>query len=200
MATHLKKQNSRMSDSSTLSLTNQSIEVSDNVIVLERQFKSKSTHSGMINCLTKINHSEFMSSSDDMAFKIWDRDLQGCSYTYETHEPSYNMRVTGEKLNILIAAIGQGNFIVMGLDQRNQNDIIEGAHEEKIVQIITLSKLQNKYFATRCLDGDVSIWSATPHPDKIFTIHNVDQDENASNVQDTFRESNKDDVPAVPNG
>lgn len=103
------------------------------------------------------------------------------------------MRVTGEKMNILIAGIGEGNFMVMGLDQRNQNDIITGAHTEQITQIITLSKLQNKYFATRCLDGDVSIWSATPHPDKIFTVQNVDQEENASNIQDTFRESSKDD-------
>ena len=51
------------------------------------------------------------------------------------------------------------------------------AHDDKIVQIVSLSKLKNKYFATRCVDGDVSIWSATPHPDRVFTIENVDQDE-----------------------
>lgn len=141
---------------------------------MEREFRSKGAHNGNIKCIKRINESEFMTSSDDMSFKIWDKDLQGCSYTYETHEPIYNMRITGEKMNILIASLGQGNFIVLGLDQRNQNDIIEGAHEEEIIQIITLSKLQNKYFATRCTDGDVSIWSATPHPDKIFTIFNVD--------------------------
>jgi hypothetical protein len=32
-----------------------------------------------------------------MSFKIWDKDLQGCSYTYETHEPLYKMAITGEK-------------------------------------------------------------------------------------------------------
>mmetsp|Transcript_17518 Transcript_17518/g.29525 ORF Transcript_17518/g.29525 Transcript_17518/m.29525 type:complete len:386 (+) Transcript_17518:37-1194(+) len=186
-----------MSSTSSVSLTNNQTAILDNVIVVEKEFKSKSIHSGNINCICKISGKEFMTSSDDQSFKIWDNDLQGVSYTYETHEPIYNMARTGEKNNILIAALGQGNLIVMGLDQRNQNDIIQGAHEEKIVQIITLRKLQNKYFATRCEDGDVSIWSATPHPDKIFTILNVDQEENASNVQDTFRESSRDDLQNV---
>jgi hypothetical protein len=29
------------------------------------------------------------------------------------------MQLTGEKMNLLISALGQGSFIVMGLDQRN---------------------------------------------------------------------------------
>jgi hypothetical protein len=65
--------------------------------------------------------------------------------------------------------------------------------------VISLSKLQNKYFATRCLDGNLSIWSATAHPDKIFTIYNVDHDENASNLNDTFKDSStKNDMPINP--
>ena len=65
-----------------------------------------------------------MTSSDDMSFKLWDKDLQGCSYTYETHEPIYKMMMTGEKNDLKIAALGEGNFLVFGLDKRNQHDII----------------------------------------------------------------------------
>jgi hypothetical protein len=92
------------------------------------------------------------------------------------------MRITGEKKDLLISSLGDGDFLVLGLQDRNQNDIITGAHDEKIVQIVTLEKLKNKYFATRCIDGDLSIWSANPHPDRVFTIDNIDADENQSNV------------------
>jgi hypothetical protein len=68
-----------------------------------------------------------------MSFKVWDKDLQGCSYTYETDQPLYNMRITGNKLNLIISSLGDGNFIVLGTENRNQNDIIEGAHDGKIV-------------------------------------------------------------------
>ena len=156
-----------MSQSSGQSGANNSLPISDNVIVLEKEFKSKGSHHGEIKCMLKISDSEFLTSSDDMSFKIWDRDLVGCSYTYETHDPLYRMRITGEKKDLLISALGEGNFMVFGLDKRNQHDIIEGAHDAKIVQIVNLSngQLGNKYFATRCTDGDFSIWSAYPHPD-----------------------------------
>jgi hypothetical protein len=42
---------------------------------------------------------------------------------------------------------------------------------------VSLQKLKNKYFATRCLQGNVNIWSATHHPDRLFTIEHVDKDE-----------------------
>ena len=74
----------------------------------------------------------------------------------------------------------------MGTENRNQNDIITDAHDGKIVQIVTLAgqKLENKYFATKCIFGDLSIWSATPHPDKVFTIEYVDQDESNPRIGD----------------
>lgn len=175
--------------------------ISDNVIVLEKEFKTRKGHSDNIECITRLNDSEFLSCSLDQSFKVWDKDLQGCSYTYETTQPLYNMRVTGNKLDLIVSALGDGNFVVLGKDNRNQNDIIEGAHDGKIVQIVSLSgqKLENKYFATKCIFGDLSIWSATPHPDRVFTIEYVDQDE--SNIhQDTNRESNAQEevVPPVP--
>jgi hypothetical protein len=55
--------------------------------------------------------------------------------------------------------------------------------------ICTLEKLKNKYFATRCIDGDVSLWSSTSNPDRVFIIENIDMDENQSTVQDTNRDS-----------
>ncbi len=42
---------------------------------------------------------------------------------------------------------------------------------------MSLSKLKNKYFATRCVEGHVNIWSATNHPDRLFTLFNIDADE-----------------------
>jgi len=51
------------------------------------------------------------------------------------------MRMTGEKNNVLISSMGDGDLYVVGLDQRNQNDIIEMAHDDKIVQVVSLRKL-----------------------------------------------------------
>ena len=61
------------------------------------------------------------------------------------------MAITGEKGNMLIASLGEGNFIVYGLDEKNQLDIYKNAHNTTIVQIVSLNKLNNKYFATRCI-------------------------------------------------
>jgi WD40 repeat protein len=52
---------------------------------MEKEFKSKQSHNGRITCLTKINDSEFITSSEDQSFKIWDKHMQGCRYTIETH-------------------------------------------------------------------------------------------------------------------
>lgn len=93
--------------------------ISDNVIVMEKSFKNKRAHKGNITDLTKISDTEFMTCSDDMSMKVWDYDLQGCSYTYETHQPLHKLCVTGEKKDVLISAMGDGNFFVMGLGQRN---------------------------------------------------------------------------------
>lgn len=89
------------------------------------------------------------------------------------------MAVSGERKDLLIAGLGRGNFIVYGLTQKNQLDIFELAHGEAISQIVSLGKLKNKYFATRCVEGHVNIWSATNHPDKLFTLFNIDADEEA---------------------
>jgi WD40 repeat protein len=170
--------------------TSNQMDINENVVVMERSFKNKKAHKGSITHLTKIKDTEFMSCSDDKSFKVWDKDLQGCSYTYETHEPLYQMCVTGEKMNFLVSSLGDGSFFVMGLDERSQCHIYPEAHDEKIVQIVSLGirpKLQNKYFVTRCIDGDVNVWSANSHPDRVFFLPNVDQEEQ-SMVQETHRE------------
>ena len=112
----LQKQNTQ---SSVNSGPQQQLSISESVIVMEKEFRSKKSHKGKITCLLKISPSEFFTSSDDMSFKVWDKDLQGCSYTYETHEPLHNMRLSGEKLDLLISSLGSGNLIVMGLTERN---------------------------------------------------------------------------------
>ena len=93
-------------------------------------------------------------------------------------------------MNFLVSSLGDGSFFVMGLDERSQCHIYPEAHDEKIVQIVSLGirpKLQNKYFVTRCIDGDVNVWSANSHPDRVFFLPNVDQEEQ-SMVQETHRE------------
>jgi hypothetical protein len=89
------------------------------------------------------------------------------------------MAISGERGDLLISALGRGNFIVHGLHQKNQLHIFELAHAEPIIQIINLGKLKNKYFATRCIEGHVNIWSATNHPERLFPLFNIDADEKA---------------------
>jgi hypothetical protein len=143
-------------------------------MVLEKEFKTKKKHEDNITCLSKISHSEFISSSLDKSFKIWDKDLQGCRYTIETHEALHTMSITGEKGNILISGLGETDFFVIGLEEMSQNHIFPGAHDGKIVQILSLGKFQHKYFATRCLYGDLGIWGANKHPDRVLRIDNMD--------------------------
>ena len=42
---------------------------------MEKEFRNKMAHTGKITCLIKISDTEFLSSSDDMSFKVWDKDL-----------------------------------------------------------------------------------------------------------------------------
>lgn len=146
---------------------------------MEKEFKSDRTHHDKVTGIVYINENEFLTSSIDQSLKLWDKHLQGTSYTYETHEPLHSMAVSGERSDLLVGGLGRGNFIVYGLTNKNQLDIIELAHEEAISQIVSLDKLQNKYFATRCVGGHVNIWSATNHPDRLFTLFNIDADEDA---------------------
>lgn len=89
----LKKQSTGVSNSSKASGPGQNMPGgADNVIVMEKEFRSKKCHTGNITHLAKISDTEFLSCSDDMSFKVWDRILQGCSYTYETHEPLHFMK------------------------------------------------------------------------------------------------------------
>lgn len=87
------------------------------------------------------------------------------------------MAITGERKDILTASLGDGDLIVFGLANKNQLDIVENAHHATVTQIVSLQKLKNKYFASRCVLGHVNIWSATHHPDRLFTIENIDKDE-----------------------
>ncbi len=89
----LQKQSTGVSQSSKASAEQNNMPGGgDNVIVMEKEFRSKKAHNSKITCLAKISDTEFISCSEDMSFKIWDRILQGCSYTYETHEPLQFMR------------------------------------------------------------------------------------------------------------
>ena len=64
--------------------------------------------------------------------KLWNKHLQAVAYTYETHKPLTSMNLTGERHELLIIGQGEGDFIVYGLDHKNQLDIIEWAHASPI--------------------------------------------------------------------
>lgn len=90
----------------------------------------------------------------------------------------------------LIASQGEGNFFVLGLNKMQQNCIKEGAHDNTIVQICSITKQKGKYFAMRCADGDVSIYSSSAEPDQVLIKENVDQtEEQSTQLQDTHRDS-----------
>ena len=141
--------------------------VNKNVVVRERDFKSNTTHSGIVSGVVPVSDSEFLTASMDQSLKLWDKFTEGVSYTIETHEPLNSMQVTGEKGELMVCGQGQGHVIVFGKPRRNQLSIEPWAHAEPIIQIVSLSKLRNKYFATRCGDGHVNIYSSLSQPDRI---------------------------------
>ncbi len=124
-----------------------------------------------------------------MALKVWDNESEACDYTIETHQPMKAMAITGERNDMLVASLGEGDLIVYGLSMKNQLDIVEQAHHSTVVQIASLSKLENKYFATRSLEGHVNIWSATTHPDRLFTIEGIEKQEESMSLDISKQES-----------
>jgi len=118
-----------------------------------------------------------MTCGVEKALKVWNKSVQSCHYTIETHQPVHTMAITGEKSDLLVASIGDGDLIVYGLELKNQLSIIEQAHKSRVIQIVSLNKLNDKYYATRCVDGHLIIWAATKQPDKLFTIENADRDQ-----------------------
>ena len=81
----------------------------------------------------------------------------------------------------------------------NQNCLKEEQHDNTIVQITSLAKLEHKYFATRCADGDVGLYSSNVEPDQVYMFENVDQGEDEiTKLTETHRESRADEEPAAP--
>ena len=151
----------------------------NSVIVRERDFKSTTTHKDVVTGIEKISDSEFLTSSMDKSMKLWDKFNQGVSYTIETHDPLTSMGMTGEKSEILVFGLGDGHLALFGKERTNQLAIVEWAHAMKITHIVSLQKMKGKYFATRCIDGHVNIYSSLADPDRIARISNFDADEEA---------------------
>lgn len=94
-------------------------DMQDGAFVVEKDFKSERTHQEQVTGIAYINDREFFTSSMDSSLKIWDKLLQGISYTYETFEPLHSMGITGEHKEFLVVGLGEGNFSVYGLDMKN---------------------------------------------------------------------------------
>lgn len=161
-----------------------STKLNKNVIVREREFKSDRAHQGNITAIVKLDDNEFLTASEDCCLKVWDKQLQGVSYTYETTGPLKTANRTGETgkkdvvgKNFLVVGLGDGHFVNYGVTTRNECMMKIWAHAHPIISIVSLGGyLKNKYFATRCSDGHVSIWSSTNKPEKIFTLEHMDSD------------------------
>ena len=142
--------------------------VSKTVVVREKDFKSSSSHEDVVTGIKVVSETdEFLTSSKDGSLKTWDKFTQGVAYTIETHEPLSSMQISGEKGELLVCGQGEGHLIVFGKHRRNQLSIEQWAHAEPITQIVSLTKLKDKYFATRCGDGHVNIYSSLSQPDRI---------------------------------
>jgi WD40 repeat protein len=153
--------------------------VANNVVVKESEFKHSSTHSDVVTGIVPIDDCEFFTSSKDQSLRVWDKYTQGVTYTVETHDPLSVMGITGEKGEILVCGLGEGHLVVFGKERKNQLDIVEYAHAQPITQIVSLSGIKNKYFATRCGDGHVNIYSSLAMPDRIAQLFNFDGDAEA---------------------
>jgi len=105
-------------------------EMPGEIIVVEREFKSRASHTDRITGITDLNDGEFMTCSLDNSFKVWDKELKACDYTIETHGTLHNMTITGEqgKSSFLIASLGEGDMIVYDLNGKRQRRIQEKAH------------------------------------------------------------------------
>ena len=108
---------------------------------MEKEHKNASVHKDLVTGIWNLNEQEFLTCGVEKSMKTWDKSLQSCDYTIETHMPLYTMAVTGERSDIMIAALGPGDLIVFGLTSKNQLDIVEKAHTEAVVQICSLQKL-----------------------------------------------------------
>jgi hypothetical protein len=93
--------------------------ISDNVLVMEKEHKNASAHRDLVTGIWNLNEQEFLTCGVEQSLKIWDKSMQSCDYTVETHNPLYTMAVTGERGDIMIASLGQGELIVFGLTNKN---------------------------------------------------------------------------------
>mgnify|MGYP001383314917 CR=1 FL=1 len=96
----------------------------DGAFVVEKDFKSDRTHQDKVTGIVYLNKREFFTSSLDCSLKIWDKVLQGISYTYEmsiseTPKPLNAMGITGENGDLLIIGLGSEQFVVYGVELKN---------------------------------------------------------------------------------
>lgn len=51
------------------------ITISENILVIEKEFKSQSAHKDLITGIKDLNELEFMTCGVEQALKVWDKDL-----------------------------------------------------------------------------------------------------------------------------
>lgn len=53
----------------------QTIKISDRILVVEKEFKNDSSHRDLITGIMDLNDLEFMTCGVEMALKVWDKSL-----------------------------------------------------------------------------------------------------------------------------
>jgi hypothetical protein len=107
--------------------------ISENVLVMEKEHKNNAVHRDLVTGIWNLNEQEFLTCGVEQSLKLWDKSLQSCDYSIETHKPLHTMAVTGERGDIMIASLGEGDLIVFGLANKNQLDIVEQAHHDSVI-------------------------------------------------------------------
>ncbi len=55
--------------------TDHLISISENILVLEKEFKSQSGHKDLVTGIKNLNELEFLTCGVEQALKVWDKNL-----------------------------------------------------------------------------------------------------------------------------
>jgi WD40 repeat protein len=91
---------------------------------MEKEMVNASSHRERISGIVDLNELELITCALDKSFKVWDKSTYQCDYTIETHSEVQTMAISGEKKDMFVASLGEGDLIVYKVDKQSQLDII----------------------------------------------------------------------------
>jgi WD40 repeat protein len=116
------------------------------------------------------NTSDLISVSHDFTLKVW--DLAKGKFLENVETENINcLALSGKKFGLLIGGYPNGDFVIYDTLYREKLVTIERAHEHLIRVILSLEKLEHKYFVTLDVCGVIKVWSSTQKPELISDLH-----------------------------